>query len=742
MVSNFGAEATQVSVDPSQRPVTPGVQTPGISVKMVGDIFSSISGAIEGDKKKKATQTVADFTRTQLLVADALEQGQIPNSAYARSVMRKNLLDAIEANPSLAGDLISAQSSIVDLAGGADIVKEGDETEQLWKAEREDLVSKGMISPDASDDEVRAASAKKRSLAALTEEHRLRQETIDMRLKDLSLSAAERSELQAQRSENAYGFVQKIAPDELVRVRSELDKIVNGSGTSVEKQQAIEAFYTQFLSDATAVTLGLKTEDTAVFLKPFESLKADYLKRASGEYSDEDLKRSIERATNTQTLLLIADPEIARAVATSKLLGDGAMSQVLTNSPSTLSKFAQFMATGSTTTDPSGDKQVSPYTVDTSTREGLASYLKLSTEALNSSDPEAKAEAEDRVARVLSSMVDYEGLVNRNPKAGIELVNWLASPEFASAVSKNPALRSQVEAAKEVLGRNYSDEVWGMIDREFTNNSVTKIVGTQLGKPLSATLQTTELVQTVSDASGMKFVPVNPDDSNAVAKAKELNKTLKPVINTQLRAMAHLEGRTDYGAYWEEAAGAMLGTETGTDEGDDVSIDDFLQNGVLDQAMATGGFVGNGDFSKAETPADVAASFIGFSEGAERNVLSSFIEKTTGGSIDPQVTAWCAAFVNAALGAKGVEGTNALAARSFLDWGVPTTEPTQGDVVVLWRDSPESGKGHVGFYVGPSEREGYIKILGGNQGKDGKVSIEDFPIKRVLGYRQPQITGA
>ena len=53
-----------------------------------------------------------------------------------------------------------------------------------------------------------------------------------------------------------------------------------------------------------------------------------------------------------------------------------------------------------------------------------------------------------------------------------------------------------------------------------------------------------------------------------------------------------------------------------------------------------------------------------------------------------------------------------LSARSWERFGIATT-PTPGAVMVFWRDSINSGKGHVGFYAG--EDDTAYRILGGNQ---------------------------
>jgi len=95
-------------------------------------------------------------------------------------------------------------------------------------------------------------------------------------------------------------------------------------------------------------------------------------------------------------------------------------------------------------------------------------------------------------------------------------------------------------------------------------------------------------------------------------------------------------------------------------------------------------------------------------------------------------TAWCSAFANWVAKTSGYEYSGKLTARSWLNTGVSTASPEAGDVVVLWREAPESWKGHVGFFVKDTKR--YVYILGGNQ-KDS-VCIKAYPKNRVLDYKK------
>jgi uncharacterized protein (TIGR02594 family) len=118
---------------------------------------------------------------------------------------------------------------------------------------------------------------------------------------------------------------------------------------------------------------------------------------------------------------------------------------------------------------------------------------------------------------------------------------------------------------------------------------------------------------------------------------------------------------------------------------------------------------------------------------ANNPVILSYYAKAGFAGINDETVPWCAGFANAMLESAGTPGSKSLAAREFLNWGKPVSKPYPGCVTVLWRGSPQSWQGHVGFYVG--ETATHVQLLGGNQGN--KVSIASYPKNQVLGFREP-----
>jgi len=115
-------------------------------------------------------------------------------------------------------------------------------------------------------------------------------------------------------------------------------------------------------------------------------------------------------------------------------------------------------------------------------------------------------------------------------------------------------------------------------------------------------------------------------------------------------------------------------------------------------------------------------------------ILDMFYNLGFDGSELKDETSWCAAFVNHCLKETGYMHTGKLNARSFLDLPGPVDTPEIGDIVIFWRESPESWKGHVGFVI--RVRRGWVYVLGGNQRNE--VCIIAMQESRVLGYRKPK----
>ncbi|MBW6533496.1 MAG: TIGR02594 family protein [Mariniphaga sp.] len=95
---------------------------------------------------------------------------------------------------------------------------------------------------------------------------------------------------------------------------------------------------------------------------------------------------------------------------------------------------------------------------------------------------------------------------------------------------------------------------------------------------------------------------------------------------------------------------------------------------------------------------------------------------------------WCSTFVNWVAWKAGLQHSGKPNARSWLNVGTRVTTPEPGDIVVFWRESPESWKGHVGFFLGVSTDKKRVYCLGGNQGN--RVSVSAYRLNTVLAFQR------
>jgi len=131
----------------------------------------------------------------------------------------------------------------------------------------------------------------------------------------------------------------------------------------------------------------------------------------------------------------------------------------------------------------------------------------------------------------------------------------------------------------------------------------------------------------------------------------------------------------------------------------------------------------------------VARSEIGvqaFPAGSGNPRITQYHEGTNVAGHDDKVS-WCSSFVQWTLAQAGIAGTGSALARSWLNWGRPLDEPRVGCIAVLWRDDPQSWKGHVGFFL--RQDGGDVVLLGGNQLE--AVREHRYPREQVLGWRWP-----
>lgn len=145
--------------------------------------------------------------------------------------------------------------------------------------------------------------------------------------------------------------------------------------------------------------------------------------------------------------------------------------------------------------------------------------------------------------------------------------------------------------------------------------------------------------------------------------------------------------------------------------------------------------IGNGD----ETPwMDEATRVMGLHERRDHRSLWNWLRMDGATVGDPAKIPWCGDFVQTAIALSMPDEPipeNPYLAANWTKFGFEV-EPQWGAVLVFWRGSPSSWKGHVGFYAG--ETNSHFLVRGGNQqNRVSDVLIAKSRIRRG-GVRWPE----
>ena len=651
-MAEFGSEVTEAPDIVAAESPREGVVEQPVALDGIANIFDVAAGFFEGRKESKRNAAVADFTRRQLLVADAYEQGRIKSQAEARTLLRKNLLDMIESNPDdadFALELVSAQNKILGISGGAKIIDGGTEEDNRKQAVRDSLVNSGVVRADASEQQFEQAEQLFRQQALAQEKYDQQIKTINLAKSTLELESSQMANQERKEELATREFLQDSSQGELLGYEAKLREIVEGDGTAADKTTAIDQLHKQFVAQVNPILARLPSDERGLYTQPFEQTRDLYRSLATGERDLADVENRNKLIRENQENLLLSDPRLAKLAVASEMFNFGAfdfpiqadiyerVTAVIGNNQSTLGGEKS----------PGVASPNNPFDGDKKTAEAYETTLNLVLKGLESGDENVVNNSLDHLNALLGNFVGGEASVRGVPKDAVEIVRVLANPRYAKVFQEHSESLTNLEGANQVIQTHFNDEVWGMVQREFTNNKIVPppSVSPSSSLPFGSSLlelggdreATKEAVTYKTTSAGMEFVAVDPKNDQAVKKARDLNNTLKPAINTTVQAWSHLNGNTDYGKAWESVAEDILGTSlegedggqelAGGDAGDDLVFEDFVFPSVSSEGLPEE--VANDEVFLSMTE-ELASKY-----DIDPSVLLAIMDFETGGTFNP-----------------------------------------------------------------------------------------------------------
>jgi uncharacterized protein (TIGR02594 family) len=137
---------------------------------------------------------------------------------------------------------------------------------------------------------------------------------------------------------------------------------------------------------------------------------------------------------------------------------------------------------------------------------------------------------------------------------------------------------------------------------------------------------------------------------------------------------------------------------------------------------------------------EIAEEYMGLQQNRDNDRLRAFFEANSINgdiAIDPNTTAWCAAFVNACERKALRTGTGKLNAQSFLTYGTNVdnwNNVQKGDILVFHFPFDSPAQGHVTYFESWDDDNNLVACLGGNQ--NHMVCISHYVQDYIEGIRR------
>ncbi len=768
MATNYGDTIFEGELSPSVTQVNPVVDRSGeylasglkSTVDNVNSIlFSNDKKAARADAAKNTL--FGEIAERVSYYADAREQGVSQDEILRK--LRVDSLAWVANNPSLTEDIYTFQNKLLQENGLAGSITRETPIETGNRKKIETATADGW---DVSTPQ--GMQTYDRFLLQTNQLKQIEQEISAATAEGRLVSA----KMQNEATLTLHGVVQtgtSWVNNQISKANNLLSETQDPKARTAIIQQTKAAVAQQLAFIGAQKSAG-GTVDTSYLTAGIDNIMKTWEETANGT-ADLSALETAQKTAETQAYMMAlqADPKLATLIALDKASKFQDPTMIMQLDAAKMAVYNKLFSSTPTNTDGTTNTSSGkpPDIVESVENVGLVTeVLKDSTKkALNNPEasPEELAAQGNKLFNTMRSVVSY-GANDDDAKNFMSVVDLFSDTSVGRFLESHPDLIDMGVAtqAQQIIQKQYEGTVLPLVNekwQEAGNQLLRGGITLPDGSPMDISQDMTRLIEPVWNGAGLEF-RVNDQFSNVASArglAKELNSSISPAVNRMVRTFAHLSGTTDYEKIYNEQYASRLfvpnerenntttaqgetakqiqNSPTTIDNPADLDLEDF-SDAEFKKIVESSKAKDPQAMMAAGSPTEIAQAYLGLNENDSEQVktLSAFISRNAGLNINPATTAWCAAFVDAVLGASGGKGTGKLNARSYLSWGVPVDTPQLGDVVVLQRGEDKNGwKGHVGFYMGENS-DGTIKILGGNQGDS--VSEDNFDPKKVLGFRR------
>lgn len=541
---------------------------------------------------KQKNSATSGFAQTITTLNEGVSQGKL-SQADAQRRQRVEFNKLIAAHPEYTDDLVALNSGLAKSAGLGDTLAQGTAVEQQYQSDLKKATGSGWIHQGMTEDQQQNAVNQMRQQEHAAQQMDFYSKQLNIQNQKLSLQekSANIANSQAQRA-NAVMEAKMKSNQLQVRnglngaVQAEYDRqrnaIASIQGNAVmtpeQKVNAVAQLQQEFQSSLMQYR-GIAGSDYVDGLtKPFQDMYNAGKDYVSGKTSADIYQHQLDSAQSKALLPFASDPSMAADLAAQKILGPqtppAVMNRLSANLASRMSEINK--GDGSVTYNPTSSSPSDR--ADTKTHVDI---LKSTIDQLDSKSPlipsqdvsSVQSELHKNVNAILGGTVDFASSQKR-PAQMNDVMDFIASSQFLKYKRMGGTVDESVAANIEnVIGTNYTDKLAPAIQQAWKDAQVTTgfTVDTSAKSPYNVgfanvqqqTQSSEGALEYVFRSGSLTFRPKKGYEGNpaVVAKAKDLNQQVAPLVNRTVRAAAHLQGNEDFDAQWNRYKDEFFGPE-------------------------------------------------------------------------------------------------------------------------------------------------------------------------------------
>lgn len=570
----------------------PSVLTTAVSSGLTQALGHLSVGLIEGYKEGKKedalnTQSAifSGYAKKVTALNAAVAQGGKTQAAAQRE--QRALYNQYIANfPQLTDKLTEFNSKLMGSEGLGDTLAKGSAVDQQIQADTKQATAAGFINPGMTPEQqesglnaFRAQQHQLNQMDFYSKQLGITQQKLAIQSSQESIAASRVSranaalELQARKEQaRVRQSLADLASSEFSNVKSKLGGLYNDISTGkLTKEQGL-AKIQLMKEDLVAKTINMRGGAGADYvdsmIKPLNDIITAQEDFISGKITKDVYQSQLDTNTVKTQLDILQDPMAAKTVALSKMFGANFNLNVLAKTGKgivdLIDRTLSNLPAGNMTPDSPADREQT---------KAFFSTLKEATKNLGNKDPRILdhkgtfKEVEAHANQVLQGVADFSS-AQKNPAQLNDVIDYLASPEFFALHKMGATFDSEaVEGAKNAVNTNYNDKLIPAV-RDAWREALTSIGAPQgvrqIGRvtiPVQNQKNTTDVIRYVWTGNSIQFSAAPGYEKNpaVLSKARELQKTLSPLINKSVRAAAHLHGSQDYTQYFKQNEEVFFG---------------------------------------------------------------------------------------------------------------------------------------------------------------------------------------